>query len=349
MVNESMSLLRLTAVVFSMAALIALFSLFRARRIGRSDVVIGGALFLAIGVVAADPDLANFVVDFSHFNAPYGRLLALLVISSGLLWSFMFYERIKRAGAALRFDKLLRALALKDFEAQRGDASPDVLVVMPAYNEADNLGSVLRRIPKHIDGESVGVLVVDDGSSDDTYSVARRAGAWAIHALVNRGQGAAVRIGFDVAALCGSRVIVTLDADGQHEPAEIAAVARPVLRGEHDIVIGSRVLGSSDGGTLLRRAGVTALSRVVNLLATTRVTDCSSGFRAYRVDVARRLEFREDQFYSGEIIMEGARKAFRIGEVPITIRPRASGTSKKGSEWKYGLCFAKGILKGWWR
>jgi glycosyltransferase involved in cell wall biosynthesis len=224
-----------------------------------------------------------------------------------------------------------------------------VAVIIPAYNEEDNIGVVLKSMPDEVLGRSLKALVIDDGSGDNTLEVARREGALAVGTLINRGGGAALRLGFDIARKYGAEVVVTMDADGQHLPAEITRVVAPVLDGKADIVIGSRMLGNREKDSFVRYIGIHVFNMMIRILTHARVTDCSSGFRAFRVSELSRLLLRQDQFHTSELIIDAAKKGLRISEVPITVRRRLSGESKKGKNWRYGLSFFRTVFKTWWR
>jgi hypothetical protein len=158
----------------------------------------------------------------------------------------------------------------------------------------------------------------------------------------------ALRVGYEIGLRLGGVVIASLDADGQHDPDELGTVVAPILHGEADMVIGSRTLGTFEKESHFRHAGMYALSGIVSVLHGTRITDVSSGYRATSADLMRRLDLEQDQ-YSSEILVEALRHHARIREVPITVRARASGTSKKPSSLKYGWRFSKVIIQTWLR
>ncbi|WP_369425456.1 glycosyltransferase family 2 protein, partial [Methanothrix sp.] len=150
-----------------------------------------------------------------------------------------------------------------------------MVAILPAFNEETSIGSVVLLTRMYVDR----VIVVDDGSSDRTAEVARLAGAEVIRHPTNMGKGAALRTGFMAAE--GADVIVTLDSDGQHDPADIPRLIQPVLHGEADMVNGSRYLrGNRKDTPLYRRVGQRVLDMATNLDSGLRVTDSQSGFRA---------------------------------------------------------------------
>jgi glycosyltransferase involved in cell wall biosynthesis len=224
-----------------------------------------------------------------------------------------------------------------------------IMVIIPALNEADNLSVLLPRIPAQIGGIELGVLVVDDGSTDATQSVALEHGCLVARTPINRGQGAASRVGYGFLARHGVFIGVTMDADNQHEPSEIATLVEPVLAGRLDLVIGSRILGNADRDSTVRSLGVFAFSRLVSLLTGVHITDCSSGFKAFKIEQMTKLDLREDQFQSSEVLISAAKKGLRIGEVPIHVRRRGFGQSRKGTNFVYGLFWLRTAAKSWWR
>ena len=161
-----------------------------------------------------------------------------------------------------------------------------VAVVIPAYNEEDNIGSVLPRIPATVCGVETAVLVVDDGSRDRTGDIARAHGAAVARHVINRGGGAALRTGYRLMSDSEAAVVVTLDADGQHLPEEMSRLVRPVLDGEVDVAHGSRVLGHAEPNHYAREMGIVFFNRIVSFITRTKVSDCSNGYRAVRASRA---------------------------------------------------------------
>jgi len=196
----------------------------------------------------------------------------------------------------------------------------------------------------------VGVLIVDDGSEDDTYFVAEKTdGVIVVKNLVNRGGGAALRLGYDILKKSKGHICVTMDADGQHLPEDIEKLVSPVLNDQYDIVIGSRIRGKREKDSLLRITGVYIFSLIISLLLGKKITDPSSGFRAFKISTIDAIQLSEDQYHTSELIIDAVKKGLRIGEIPITIIKRKYGRSKKGKEWIYAINFARAIIKTWWR
>jgi glycosyltransferase involved in cell wall biosynthesis len=222
-------------------------------------------------------------------------------------------------------------------------------VVIPAYNEGENLPAVLGEMPLEVEGLPVVPIVIADGSTDATEEAARRLGAVVIRRDLRRGSGAAVRLGYEAALRYGARCVVTIDADGQHDPKEMWRLVEPILDGTADMVQGSRVLGSFEVESRTRKHGVRLFASLLSTLGRTKITDPSTGYRAISTEALRRLDLRQDQFYVSEVILDAARKGFRVTEVPIALRRRASGTTKKPTTLRYAWGFSKAIVKTWLR
>jgi glycosyltransferase involved in cell wall biosynthesis len=258
------------------------------------------------------------------------------------------YTASKVENFRLQFDQLVRKLGLGFLETASKNLKP-IMIVIPAFNEAENLSYLLPRIPAKIKDTELGVLVVDDGSDDETIQIVKELNQFVVSNPINRGGGAALRLGYDILKNSDAAVCVTMDADGQHRPEDIEELVSPILDDEYDVVIGSRVLGTREKDNPIRIAGVHIFSAIISSLLGKRITDPSSGFRAFKMDKMKSFNLYEDQYHTSELIIEAVKKGLRVKEVPISIMKRKFGKSKKGRDLTYGFHFAKTIIKTWWR
>ena len=239
--------------------------------------------------------------------------------------------------------------ALSAFRDRHGSGpGRPVVVVMAALNEVGAVADVVASIPETVAGEPVDKLVVDDGSTDGTADAARAAGALVCRLETNLGQGRALRAGYRLAAERGAAVIATMDADGQFDASELDRLVGPVLQGEADFVNGSRRLGRTESTGGVRNAGVVLFGLLISLLSGARITDPANGFRAFRPAVVQTVPLRQVQYQTAELLMGSLGLGFRVREAPVTVRARAAGTSKKGSNLRYGYRFGRVILVTWW-
>jgi glycosyltransferase involved in cell wall biosynthesis len=242
------------------------------------------------------------------------------------------------------------ARAIEAFNRQRGEgALAPVTVVIAALNEADCIGPVVTEVPATICDLPTQVLVVDDGSSDQTSEIARAAGALVCRLERNCGHGTALRAGYRIAREGGARYIATLDADGQWDPADLPAMVALLEAGGADLVIGSRRLGRTDNTDTVRNLGVRFFASVIGLLTHTHLTDTSSGLRAMRVEVTEQVRQTQPQYQTSELLIGALLHGFRVAEVPTVMRVRAAGESKKGRNVFYGMRYAQVIARTYLR
>ena len=192
-----------------------------------------------------------------------------------------------------------------------------IVALIPAYNEERFIGSVVLKARCYTSQ----VIVVDDGSSDATAEIAEAAGAQVVRHNQNRGKGAALNTGLQIACQLGADVVVTFDADGQHLPEELPRVILPVCNGEADLVVGSRYIGTTSQVPLHRVWGHRLFNFLVNGLSGVALSDSQSGFRAFSRSAVQSLSFSSAGFsVESEMQMLARTHGLTVKEVPITIR-----------------------------
>jgi glycosyltransferase involved in cell wall biosynthesis len=224
-------------------------------------------------------------------------------------------------------------------------------IVIPAYNEEPSVAEVIAEIPREAAGLLTEVIVVVDGAEDQTAARAATAGALVCDVPVNRGQGAALKLGYWLARARGAQVIATIDADGQYEPEELGRVVEPILSGKADFVSGSRRLGAELTSDRVRHLGVLVFGALFSLLVKHRITDPACGVRAMRPEVTATVTLEQPQYQASELMISAALNGFRLAEVPTTMRDRGShaGHTKKDGNFRYGVRFARAALHTWRR
>jgi hypothetical protein len=209
-----------------------------------------------------------------------------------------------------------------------------IIILVPAYNEASRIGSVVRCVRGMF--PSYDVVVVDDGSQDATVEEARAAGAEVVSHPFNMGYGVAIQTGYKYALRNGYDYLVQMDGDGQHDPAFIRNLLEPVLAGETDFVLGSRFLGiESYEPSLARRVGMLFFRRLISWLIGQRITDSTSGFQAFNRRVIRFFasEVFPCDYPDADMLLTLHRAGFGIREVPVRMHASATGKSMH-SGWK---------------
>lgn len=314
----------------------------RASRSGL-PVVVGAALLTT----------APFLVVDLALDVPWLALVAVLVAwppAAALGLTALLSGRRGPAASLPQSDEVDDA-ALEAFVAEHGrPALGPVVVVIAAYDEERGIGSVLESLPTDVLGLHADVLVVDDCSSDRTADVVAGSGrALVVRCPRNRGQGAALRLGYRIAREHGADYIVTTDADGQYDPGDIPAVLEPVVTDRADFVTGSRLLGRQETRDRVRRLGVHVFAWIVSAMAGQRITDTSFGLRAMRAEVTEQVTLNQPQYQSSELMLGVISHGYRLLEVPGTMHLRSQGSSKKGRNLVYGRRYARVVVGTWWR
>jgi len=203
-----------------------------------------------------------------------------------------------------------------------------LVVMIPAYDEEEAISSVIREIPRDC-CEQVEVLVINDGSHDNTVEEAKRAGADKIISFKrNKGLAPAFRAGLETALAMGADIIVNTDADGQYNGGEIPKLIQPIIDGKADFVLGSRTKGHIEHMPLPKRIGNRIATFVTRQVTGLPISDAQSGFRAFTRDAAFRLNVMADYTYVQETLMQAANWGLVIEEVPIEFRKRRGGESR---------------------
>jgi hypothetical protein len=341
--------LRATGLVI--AVLIIAFAIFRRRELRNADVILLLLAGLGLAIVSGT-ELTDRLLSALSFNRGNGgRILGLAVIAIFIL--FLMAIRALSVGArnARQLSAVLEGISSEQFRAgdHRKQFQNKIAIVIPAYNEADSIGHVLEQIPAEVCGLRTAILVVDDGSRDGTEDVAEAHGAVVARHVVNRGGGAALRTGYRLMVDSDAAIVVTLDADGQHLPAEMPNLVQPVLDGKADVAHGSRVLGHAEQNHFARELGIVFFNRLVSFITRTHVTDCSNGYRAVRTSVLPTLVLKQEQFHTSEFMIEAIKRGVPAVEVPVTVEQRLHGHSKKPAVFRYGMGFANAIVRTWLR
>jgi hypothetical protein len=333
------------------AACILAFAIVRRRSLRNADVLILICAALGLAIVSGTEITDKLLSAFSFKRGNGGRILGLAVFAIFVLFLLILRALSQGGRNSRELSAVLEGLAWEEFRhAGLPERFEDrIAVLVPAYNEADNIAHVLDRIPEQVCGRPISVLVVDDGSRDATGDIAAEHGAVVARHVINRGGGAALRTGYRLLADSGAEIVVTLDADGQHLPSEMERLVEPVLSGKVDVAHGSRVLGEAERGAVSRELGIVFFNRVVSLITRTHVTDCSNGYRAVRATVLPQLVLRQEQFHTSEFLIEAIKRDIPAEEVPVTVVKRLHGHSKKPAVVRYGLGFANAIVRTWLR
>jgi glycosyltransferase involved in cell wall biosynthesis len=235
--------------------------------------------------------------------------------------------------------KMVETITNKEY-----NTSPFVIALIPAYNESKNIGPVISEAIKCVSR----IIVVDDGSTDNTKEAAESMSAMVIRNKRNMGKGFALKRGLIECLRYNPDIVVTIDADGQHDPSEIPLLLAPILSEEADVVIGSRYEpGSVTDAPVYRKAGLYLLNNLNRILVKTSVKDAQSGYKAYSKNVLSTILKYDSSSYGVEVEQLAALEAagFRVVEVPVTIRYEGLGITSKNKPLSDGYHILSSIFR----
>jgi glycosyltransferase involved in cell wall biosynthesis len=217
-----------------------------------------------------------------------------------------------------------------------------VICIIPAYNEEKTVKNVVEKAKKFCSS----VIVVNDGSQDHTREEAENAGALIVDHLVKLGVGSSIETGFNVALRHGADIVVSLDADAQHDPAEIPKLIEPILNGEADIVVGSRFLSETETMPLTKKVGNKILSWITSALSGYPITDSQCGYRAYSREALRKLTpLPKGYSWASDSLTKARKYNFTIKEVPIKTIYNRNLKHAKGTDVFAGVKILLDLLK----
>ena len=212
-----------------------------------------------------------------------------------------------------------------------------LIVQIPAFNERETIGEVIDHIPRHIPGvDSVEVLIIDDGCTDDTVSIALDHGAdHVVRHTGNKGLARAYQTGIDAALRLGADIVVNTDGDHQYPGAEIPRLVQPILDGQAEIVIGNRQIHTIDDFSTLKKLLQYIGSGVVRWASGTDITDTVSGFRALSREAALRTFVTSDFSYTVENLIQAGKKRLTLANVTISTNPATRPSKLARSNWQF--------------
>lgn len=205
-----------------------------------------------------------------------------------------------------------------------------IIITIPAYNEEDTIGNVISEIKQVMDKTKYDykIMVVNDGSVDNTANVAKTSGALLYSHPYNYGLAETFRTEIEKALENNAEIVVHIDADGQYRPEEIPKLIEPIENKEADLVLGSRFMGTIEKMQVIKKLGNIAFSKVVSQISGIKITDGQTGFRAFTREIAEKITIISTHTYTQEQIIKAVRNKFKVKEVPVYFAKRESGKSR---------------------
>ncbi len=342
----------------AVAVLFAIYGVVAYRRGGRSrfDLLLTMLIAAGVALVSLVPQVGEVFVALFGLKS---RAFALISFAILILFALFLYLLGQVRQANLRSGEIVTGFAVREYAQRHLDpetrsSAPSaiedkIVIVVPAFDEEGGIGDILERVPDEVLGHKVKTVVVNDGSTDRTEAVALQMGVPVASHAINRGQGDALRTGFEIAQLEKGKIVINLDADGQYKPEEIDRLIQPIIDDEADFVLGSRFMGFYEEAGSVRHIGVVFFSKLISILTGVKVSDCTNGFRAIRVSELHKFDLREDRFNANEIILEALKNKLRFSQVPISMMSRSAGETKKPPRLRYPFGVFRVIITTWLR
>jgi hypothetical protein len=335
-------------VFFVVLAVVVLAWGFERYRSTFSKVELGLSVLIAVGIVTVGVFPGVYGTIAGLLNVESRFLVISLIGNTVFIFLFLYLITLVNGNRTLIND-LTRGLTVEQASLRDHHDEPTIYVVIPAYNESDTIDEVLASLPETVHGHRIHPVVVSDGSEDRTRQVAEGDGRTVVEHPLNQGQGGALKTGFEIARQNGADIVVTMDADGQHPASQLPDLVGPIVDDEADYVVGSRYLGENrSGNSVTRESGIRVFTAIINAMSKADITDCTNGYRAIRGSMLGRLTLTEERFSAPELIIESRKKGLRITEVPVTIRERDAGETKK-PKLGYAVGLARTIFVTWIR
>jgi len=318
---------RIALVVISILMILVIIRLKKNGRIGNQffwPVIIFWAIVLTI---ATEPSVIDTLMNSTALgnNAQF-----LLILSVGFILYLLLTQVRRSENVSLDLHKVVRNIAISNFKQNlKNPEKTDVIIVICAKNESNTIGHVIDSINSENLPFSYKILVVNDGSIDDTAQIAKEKGAYVINHVYNLGLGSAIKTGFIVSKIFHPNIIINIDADGQHDPKYIPKIVSILQNGETDLVYGSRFTHESNyDSSTLKLVGNKFYTNLVSRITKFPFTDVTSGYRGIKSQKLNSIYFVSEGNFAIELAIRAARNGLKITEIPTNAKIRNQGQSQ---------------------
>lgn len=294
------------------------------RRVGKTFFIIMVIFWTSVFLISFNPSFLDFILNNIGLD---NRAQFLLIISFGIILYLLLQQTTKNKNVSLNLYNIVREVAITSFKKEY-DIQSDTVITIVAKNESQSIRNVIEKIKNVMKNESYKIIVVNDGSTDDTASIAREQGALVVNHLFNLGIGGATKTGYIASSLLKPKFIISVDADGQHDPKYIPQMISVLDKGA-ELVYGSRFSKEANYKTTkIRSVGNKFYTFLVNKIAKMSITDVNTGYRGVRVEVIKSIYFISETNFAIELAIRAGKKRLKISEIPIQSQERKQGHSQ---------------------
>lgn len=321
--------LLLGRIMLTIISIIVLGFIFKARlsnRLGNQFFSIMLIFWTGVIAIAIQPSLLDSVLNNTGF---VNRAQFLLAISMGIIVYLLAIQTRKSKSSNESLNKVIRKIALDIFKKEYAEIQKsEVIILIAAKDEEKNIGYVIDNINKQKISKSYKILVVNDGSGDMTEKIVRDKRCLVVNHYHNLGVGGATKTGYLACSVLNPEIIITIDADGQHNPSHITEMIDKINEG-FDMVSGSRFAeGSTYESNTIRLVGNKFYTNLVNKLGKISITDVTSGYRALRADKMKSVYYNAETNFAIELVLRAAKNGLKITEIPTKAEIRIHGQSQ---------------------
>lgn len=317
---------RILLVIISLFVILIMIKVRRDQRIGFQFFVVMIIFWSSILIISSRPEILDSVLNTTGL---VNRAQFLFSVSLLIIGYLLYNQVLKNRTAVTNLNRIIRKVALANFAQQiKNSENTQVVIILVAKDESATIGSVIDNIKSQNILESYKILVVNDGSEDDTEKIAKEKGAIVVNHYYNLGIGAANKTGYLACQKLNPKFVINIDADGQHNPKYIPQLISKINDGA-DLVIASRFAKESDYDTnKIRLAGNKFYTKLVNKLSKISITDVTSGYRAIRFDKIKSIYFNSETNFAIEYTLRAGKNGLKISEIPIQADTREFGQSQ---------------------
>lgn len=334
---EEFFVARIVLMVISFGVIVGIIKLKIDDRVGNQFLTILIIFWSSVFLISFSPTILDELIEATGL---INRAQFLLIISIIVILYILALQISKNRRLSLDFNRIISEIAISNVKQKIKFKDSEIAIIIPAYNEVESLLTVLHEIPEKILDHKISKLVIDDGSFDDTYKVAINNNAYCLRHETNLGQGSAIITGINFLLPFSPKAIVTFDADGQHNIRDMERLIKPIILGECDMTVGSRFMGNQEYVNTERLVGIHFFTKLINFLCKSNISDCTNGFRVFNPKIFSKIQFKEKRYSAPEIIMKVSLNGFKLKNVPVILKQRTAGKTKKPR-----LGFALGILR----
>ena len=325
---EEFSILRIALMIISIVIIVAIIKARKEQRTGNQFFVVMILFWFAVFITALRPEILDDIVVYTGL---FNKSQFLLILSFVIIMYLLTLQLLKNQSISFNFHRVVRNASISNFQQQTMNSISeqlDLVIVIAAKNESQTIGDVIDKIDSLKLPYSYKILVVNDGSTDDTGLIAKRKGALVINHFQNLGIGGATKTGYIGSLFFKPEIVITIDADGQHDPKYIPDIISVIKSQKADLVYASRFSTIDYKTTKIRTVGNKFYTKLVNKLGKISITDVTTGYRGIKFEKIESVFFISETNFAIEFAIRAGRNGLKISEIPAKTLSRDFGTSQ---------------------